>query len=96
MRTNYNALKNIFIHSAITNIFMEQRVKALNKGAIIQGELAYWFWRYVFPKNVTKKALTNHLLKSGFDNLTTIEIIDALNSVKNIVKELLLDAKANI
>jgi len=72
---------------------MEQKVQSLGKNFMYAGELRYWFWRYVYMKDITKKTLTHHLLKGGFDNLTVIEIVNALNGTREIVKELLKDAE---
>jgi len=96
MNPHYDLIKYIFVQSSLTDVVMEQRVKTLGKGFIAAGELRYWFWRYVFMKDLTKKALTNQLLKAGFDNLTTIEIVDTLNSTREIVKDILKDAKEHL
>lgn len=96
MKVNYNFLRNIFIQSSLTDSMLDNKIKSLGKDFMFTGELRYWFWRYVFMKNITAKSLTNNLLKSGFDNLTTIEIINALNSTREIVKELLDDAKEQV
>jgi hypothetical protein len=93
MKTRYDIIKGIFVQSSVTDALMEQKVKALAKGTIVNGELRYWFWRYVFMKDLTKKVLTNQLLKAGFDNLTVVEIVDALNGTREIVKEMLDDAR---
>ena len=98
MKTNYKAIKYIFTQRALSSSYMEQILKSKmsNLGWLGLGELDYWFWRYVFMKDVTKKALTNQLLKVGFDNLTVVEIIDALNSTRKLVKEILKDAKEKV
>lgn len=96
MTPQHEALRNIFIQSNLTNSFLEQRVKALNANFWVNGELQYFFWRYVFPKDITKKAMTAKLLKAGFDNLTVIEILNALNETRTIVKEILDDAKEKV
>ena len=96
MKINYKAIQYIFIQSSLASALMEQKVKALNLGAMYVGELHYWFWRYVFMKDVTKKALTSRLLKLGLDNLMIVETIDALNSTRRIVKEMLEDAKEHV
>ena len=93
MTPQYEMIRNIFIQSSLTDIILEQKVQALENNYTRIGELRYWFWRYVFMKDLTKKALTNKLLKAGFDNLTTIEIINSLNSVREIVKELIENAE---
>lgn len=89
MTDKYNAIYNIFIQSSLTDSLLEQKVKQLNGTFWKSGEVRYFFWRYVFMKDLTKKALTNRLLKAGFDNLTVIEIINALNSTRELVKEIL-------
>jgi len=98
LKTNYKAIKYIFTQRALSSSYMEQILKSKmsNLGWLGLGELDYWFWRYVFMKDVTKKALTNQLLKVGFDNLTVVEIIDALNSTRKLVKEILKDAKEKV
>lgn len=93
MKTNYDWIRNIFIQSSLTNAVLLTKVKALNNGFIIEGELNYLFWRYVYMKDLTKTALTNQLLKAKFDNLTTIEIINALNETRKVVKYILEEAK---
>jgi hypothetical protein len=96
MKTNYDWIRNIFIQSSLSSALMEQKIKALNFGAMYIGELNYWFWRYVFMKDITKRAMSIKLMKYGLDNLTVVETIDALNSTRKVVKEMLEDAKEKV
>jgi hypothetical protein len=93
MNAEYKALRNIFIQSSLTDAVLIQKVNSLGKDFMFAGEVRFDFWRYVFAKDITAKTLTNHLIKAGFDNLTVVEIVDALNSTRSIIKELLEDAK---
>jgi hypothetical protein len=97
MKTQYDIIQNIFIQSSLTNILLTQKVQALkspnNPQFYFTGEFNYLCWRYVYMKDITNKAITNKLLKLGFDNLTVVEILNTLNLTRKMVKDLLDEAK---
>ena len=94
MKNNYDIVQGIFMQRAISSSFMDQILKdRLTLSEKIVGQLDYWFWRYVFMKDLTKKQLTNTLLKLGLDNLVIVEIIDGLNKTRSFVKDIIKDTK---
>jgi hypothetical protein len=96
MKNSYDVIQSIFVQAALIDIVMEQKIKPLGLGFVYTADLRYWFWRYVYMKDLTKKTLIARLQKAGFDNLITVEIIDALNFIRKTVKEFLEDAKGKI
>ena len=96
MKKEYKMLRAIFIQSSLTDVVMEQKVKSFGNNFMFTGDLRYWFWRYVYMKDITAKTLTSKLIKAGFDNLSTVEVINTLNETKKIVEEMLKEAKGKI
>lgn len=93
MKTNYNTIKGLFTQKSLVDT-MTLNIKSITfVDPLSKGEFSFWCWRYVFMKDVTKKHLTNQLLKLGLDNLTVVEVINNLNTTKELVVQILNDAK---
>jgi hypothetical protein len=95
MKTNYEVVRGIFIQKGLVDA-MTTNIKFSNYDLLLKGEFSYWCWRYVFMKDITKKALTSRLLKWGFDNLTIVEIFSTLNTTKELVGNILDDYKKEV
>lgn len=96
MKPNYEALRKIFVQNSLSRVFLDQKIKALNPSFMNIGELEFWCWRYTFAKDITRKFMTNKLLEFKFDNLTTVEILNALHSTRAIVRKILTDARKEV
>jgi hypothetical protein len=92
VKTNYDTVRGIFIQKGLVDA-MTANIKFSDTEALLKGDFSYWCWRYVFMKDITKKAFTSRLLKWGFDNLTVVEIIDACNKTRELAEQIIEDCK---
>jgi hypothetical protein len=92
MKTNYETIRGIFIQKGLVDAAMVN-IKFEGAKIYLKGDFSYWCWRYVFMKDITKKAFTNILLKLGFDNLTVVEIMETCNRTRELVATIIDDCK---
>lgn len=87
----YHDVKFLFTQRDIVMAFLEQKFSI--RLPLSSGPFSFFAWRYVFRRDLTKKQMEKECKTLGLDNLSTVEVIHALNKTREVVDMIVEDYK---